>query len=125
MDTNTAIVTIIVGLAGGLGGASALAKTIFDIRQQKKKEREDAKFKQLITEMDALKAEQREDALNQSKLLLLLLINFFPKDHQSILSEAEKYRFTLNGNTWMIDVLKKWADKEDVNIDYIINYHVK
>ena len=124
MDTNTAIVTIIVGIVGGLGGLSALLKTVFDIRQQRKKEREDSRFKQLTLEMEKIQEEQRQEALNQSKLLLLLLINFYPTDHQSILAEAEKYRFVLKGNTWVLDILTKWAEQEKVNIDYIINYRI-
>ncbi|MBQ9160850.1 MAG: hypothetical protein IJ122_05965 [Methanobrevibacter sp.] len=124
MDTNTAIITILVAVVGGLGGLSSLIKTILDYRSQKRKDTEESKLKSLTTQIESLQEEQKFDALNQSKTLLLLLINFYPNDHQSILKEAENYRFILHGNTWMIDLLKKWADKEEVNIDYILNYHI-
>ena len=37
--------------------------------------------------------------------------------------EAENYFFTLKGDSWMIEILTKWAEEENVDINYIKKVH--
>ena len=61
--------------------------------------------------------------LNDSRIQLLMLINHFPHDHRAILTEAENYFIKLQGDSWMIEIITKWAEEENVDIEPIKRAH--
>lgn len=64
-----------------------------------------------------------EGDLNDSRIQLLMLINHYPTCHSEILKEAEHYFIELKGDSWMSNIFIRWAEKENVNIDYIKKVH--
>ena len=54
--------------------------------------------------------------LSDSRTQLLILINHYHDNHYAILKEAENYFCTLKGDSWMIEILTKWAEEENVDI---------
>lgn len=61
--------------------------------------------------------------LNDSRIQLLILVNHFPHDHRAILTEAENYFIKLQGDSWMAGIITKWAEDENVDIEYIKRAH--
>lgn len=61
--------------------------------------------------------------LSDSRTQLLILINHYHDNHYAILKEAENYFCTLEGDSWMIEILTKWAEEENVDINYIKRVH--
>lgn len=61
--------------------------------------------------------------LSDCRTQLLILINHYSDNHYAILKEAENYFFNLKGDSWMIEILIKWAEEENVDIDYIKRVH--
>lgn len=61
--------------------------------------------------------------LNDSRIQLLILINHYPQYHQEILKEAENYFINLKGDSWVDSIVTNWAEKENVDIEYIKRAH--
>lgn len=61
--------------------------------------------------------------LSDSRTQLLILINHYHDNHYAILKEAENYFCTLKGDSWMIEILTKWSEEENVDINYIKRVH--
>lgn len=61
--------------------------------------------------------------LNDSRIQLLILINHYPQCHHEILKEAENYFINLKGDSWVSSIIAEWAEKENVDIEYIKKVH--
>lgn len=61
--------------------------------------------------------------LNDSRIQLLILINHYPQCHTEILKEAENYFINLHGDSWVASIVTDWAQKENVDIEYIKRAH--
>lgn len=96
------------------GGLFAIIEVLMN-RVFKKSDDKDETKKTL----EELKNISKESALDRSRSLLLILICHYPKDHQAIIKEAERYFITLKGDSWMWGILSEWAKKQDVNIEYL------
>ena len=125
MDWTAVLVCVLSGVLGG-GGVVA---TILVTKMKRKYEKEDkndqilAEIKKLHIRDEEMDARHRECMLGISKVTLAVLIEHNPKDHKSILDEAVYYFGELGGDSWAYDKVSRWAEQEDVNIDYIDNLH--
>lgn len=113
---NTAL-TILIALLGSSGLFTVIQLLLN--RYFNKKDKID-EVSQLLS---ALKKRIHLSELSDSRTQLLILINHYHDNHYAILKEAENYFCTLKGDSWMIEILTKWAEEEDINIDYIKRVH--
>ena len=113
---NTAL-TILIALLG----SSGLFTTIQFLlnRHFNKKDKINEVSQLLFT----LKERIHLSELSDSRTQLLILINHYHDNHYAILKEAENYFCTLKGDSWMIEILTKWAEEENVDINYIKRVH--
>lgn len=81
------------------------------------------KIDEVSKSLSALRERTHLRELSDSRTQLLILINHYHDNHYAILNEAENYFCTLKGDSWMIEILTKWAEEENVNIDYIKRVH--
>lgn len=81
------------------------------------------KIDEVSQSLSALRERTHLSELSDSRTQLLILINHYHDNHYAILNEAENYFCTLKGDSWMIEILTKWAEEENVNIDYIKRVH--
>lgn len=102
----------------GSSGFFALVQFLLT-RVFKKKDAEDETAKTL----KELRKSARISELNDYRTHVLILINHFPQDHQAILTAATDY-FRAGGDSWLYNIVCKWAEKEDVNVDYISELHI-
>ena len=112
------LLTTILLACLGSSGFFALAQFLLS-RVFKKKDDRDGVMKSLKT----LQEYAHTSELNDSKTQLLILVNHFPKDHQAILMESERYFGELGGDSWIYNIIYEWAEKEGVNIDYLSELH--
>lgn len=81
------------------------------------------KIDEVSQSLSALRERTHLSEISDSRTQLLILINHYHDNHYAILNEAENYFCTLKGDSWMIEILTKWAEEENVNIDYIKRVH--
>lgn len=114
---NDTILTILIALLGSSGLFTVIQLLLNRYFNKKDKIGE---VSQLLS---ALKKRIHLSELSDSRTQLLILINHYHDNHYAILKEAENYFCTLKGDSWMIEILTKWAEEEDINIDYIKRVH--
>lgn len=114
---NDTALTILIALLGS-SGLFTIIQLLLN-RYFNKKDKID-EVSQLLS---ALKKRIHLSELSDSRTQLLILINHYHDNHYAILKEAENYFCTLKGDSWMIEILTKWAEEEDINIDYIKRVH--
>lgn len=114
---NDTALTILIALLGSSGLFTVIQLLLN--RYFNKKDKID-EVSQLLS---ALKKRIHLSELSDSRTQLLILINHYHDNHYAILKEAENYFCTLKGDSWMIEILTKWAEEEDINIDYIKRVH--
>lgn len=114
---NDTVLTILVALLGSSGLFTVIQLLLNRYFNKKDK----------INEVSQLLFTLRErihlSELSDSRTQLLILINHYHDNHYAILKEAENYFCTLKGDSWMIEILTKWAEEENVDINYIKKVH--
>lgn len=113
-DTVLAIFLAILGSSGIFTIIQLLLNRYFS-KQDKKDEVQKA--------LTSLAERTHQSELSDSRTQLLILINHYCDNHYAILKEAENYFCSLKGDSWMIDIITNWAEKEDVDISYLISAH--
>lgn len=114
---NDTALTILVALLGSSGLFTVIQ--LFLNRYFSKKD----KIDEVSQSLSALKERTYLSELSDSRTQLLILINHYHDNHYAILKEAENYFCTLKGDSWMIEILTKWAEEENVDINYIKKVH--
>lgn len=109
--------TIIIALLGSSG-----LFTVIQLLLNRYFSKKD-KIDEVSQSLSALRERIHLRELSDSRTQLLILINHYHDNHYAILNEAENYFCTLKGDSWMIEILTKWAEEENVNIDYIKRVH--
>ncbi len=113
-DTALAITIALLGSSGLFTVIQLLLNRYFSKKD---------KIDEVSQSLSALKERTHLSELSDSRTQLLILINHYHDNHYAILNEAENYFCTLKGDSWMIEILTKWAEEENVNIDYIKRVH--
>ena len=114
---NEMVLTILVALLGSSG-----LFTVIQLLLNRYFSKKD-KINEVSQSLSALKERTHLSELSDSRTQLLILINHYRDNHYAILKEAENYFCTLKGDSWMIEILTKWAEEENVNINYIKKVH--
>lgn len=114
---NDTILTVLIALLGS-SGLFTMIQFLLN-RYFNKKDKKD-EIHQIIM---SLAGRTQSSELSDCRTQLLILINHYKDNHYAILKEAENYFFTLKGDSWMIEILTKWAEEENVDIDYIKRVH--
>lgn len=113
-DTALAITIALLGSSGLFTVIQLLLNRYFSKKD---------KIDEVSQSLSALRERIHLSELSDSRTQLLILINHYHDNHYVILNEAENYFCTLKGDSWMIEILTKWAEEENVNIDYIKRVH--
>ena len=113
-DTALAIIIALLGSSGLFTVIQLLLNRYFSKKD---------KIDEVSQSLSALRERTHLSELSDSRTQLLILINHYHDNHYAILNEAENYFCTLKGDSWMIEILTKWAEEENVNIDYIKRVH--
>lgn len=113
-DTALAITIALLGSSGLFTVIQLLLNRYFSKKD---------KIDEVSQSLSALRERTHLSELSDSRTQLLILINHYHDNHYAILNEAENYFCTLKGDSWMVEILTKWAEEENVNIDYIKRVH--
>ncbi len=70
----------------------------------------------------ALRNELTQNNLQTARVDLNQAIEHTPHEHKAILDLAWHYFVELGGDTYMTGVFKDWAEKEQVDIEYILQH---
>lgn len=81
-------------------------------------ERQEALGKQVR----ALRNELAQNNLQTARVDLNQAIEHTPHEHKAILDLAWHYFVELGGDTYMTGIFKDWAEKEQVDIEYILQH---
>ena len=114
---NEMVLTILVALLGSSG-----LFTVIQLLLNRYFSKKD-KINEVSQSLSALKERTHLSELSDSRTQLPMLINHYHDNHYAILKEAENYFCTLKGDSWMIEILTKWAEEENVDINYIKKVH--
>lgn len=114
---NDTTLTILIALLGSSGLFTTIQFLLNKYFNKKDKTNETSQL--LFT----LRKRIHLSELSDSRTQLLILINHYHDNHYAILKEAENYFCTLKGDSWMIEILTKWAEEENVDINYIKRVH--
>lgn len=114
MDTITTIVIAVISSTAVGGVVQLLLNRMFVKRDRKDN---------VSISLKDIDKRLRRTELADSQTHLLLLINFYPSDHKSILCEAEHYICELGGNAWIWSILTEWARAEGVSIAHLEEVH--
>ena len=114
---NDTVLTILVALLGS-NGLFTVIQFLLNRHFNKKD-----KINEVSQLLFTLRERIHLSELSDSRTQLLILINHYHDNHYAILKEAENYFCTLKGDSWMIEILTKWAEEENVDINYIKRVH--
>lgn len=114
---NDTALTILIALLGSSGLFTTIQFLLNKYFNKKDKTNETSQL--LFTLRERIHLSELSDSRTQ----LLILINHYHDNHYAILKEAENYFCTLKGDSWMIEILTKWAEEENVDINYIKRVH--
>lgn len=114
-------------VAGAIGSISVIYKTIAKVAGKALSDLLEKHLKAitdnqeaLVKDVRALRVELSQNNLQTARLDLTQALKHAPKEHKAILDLAWHYFIELGGNTYETGLFKEWAEKEGVDISYIL-----
>ena len=115
-------------IAGAITGCTVIYNFLVKQRQKSLDASLDKALKPILErqaalegKIDAMATNQLQNDLETARVDLMQAIQHAPSEHQAILALGERYFLELQGDTWMSGVFRKWAEDENVDINYIIS----